>query len=190
MQAASFGSDRRVDRVGHRDRIWKVESRQLGVLRAELGDDAVDIDQELAEWRNRSNLGCQVRFDDGVEAADIPPDELDRQVGGENDLNCVRVGPHVVFGNRIRVADVVGDGAHRNTPCESRGERRVFLERKRDVGQRAERDQREFARMVVRGLNQRLDSVALVRYPTRECEPVVAHPIVTMYVLSCPERQP
>ena len=36
----------------------------------------------------------------------------------------------------------------------------------------------------------RLDSVALVRYPTRECEPVVAHPIVTMYVLSCPERQP
>ena len=51
-------------------------------------------------------------LDDRVVARDVPADELDRQAGGEYEIDGVRVGPHVVLGDGVHVAHVIGDGTH------------------------------------------------------------------------------
>ena len=44
-------ADRRVDGVGHGDRVGEVESGQLGLGDRELGDHLLDVDAELGERR-------------------------------------------------------------------------------------------------------------------------------------------
>ena len=75
----------------------------------------------------RSSVG-QLGLDDGVEAGDVPADELERQTRLEHDVDGVRVGPHVVLGDRVDVADVVGDGTHHHGARDAVGERGVAFE--------------------------------------------------------------
>ncbi len=67
VEPAGLGRDRRVDRVGHRDRVGEVEAGELRLVQRELVHDALDVDAELGERRaDRANGGGVGRIEHGV----------------------------------------------------------------------------------------------------------------------------
>ena len=128
VEPAGLGRDRRVDRVGHRDRVGEVESGELGLVQRELVHDALDVDAELGQRRaDRANGGGVGRVEHRVVPRDVPSDELDRQPGPQHHVDGVRIDPHVELGDRVGVADVIGDGAHHHAAGDPLRQRGVAL---------------------------------------------------------------
>ncbi len=123
MEPTGLGRDRWVDRVRHRDRVGEVEAGELGLVQRERVHDRLDVDAELGQGRaDRADRGRVGRIQHGEVPRDVPPDELDRQPGPQHHLDGVRVDPHVELGDRVGVADVIGDGAHHHTTGDPLGQ--------------------------------------------------------------------
>ena len=129
------------------------------------------------------------RVEDRVVPRDVPSHELDRQPRPQHDVDGVRIDPHVELGDRVRVADVIGDGTHHDAAGDPLGQRGIALERHGDVGERAERDQRERPGVLVRRRQQGVDGVDPGRLAPGQVEPDVAHAVDTVDVLGGLERE-
>ncbi len=184
MHPPRLGGDRRIDGVGHRDRIGEVEPGEFRLGRAERGDGGLDVDAELGEWRaDGAELVGERGDDDGIASTDVPADELEGEPGVEHHLHSVGIDPHVELRDRVDIADVIGGGAHDHDTGDPLGERRVATHGEGDVGEWPERDEGELAGMGVGGLDERVDRMTRVGFPSTEGEADIAHAVVAVNIL-------
>ena len=153
-----FGDDRVVECHGHRDRVGEVEAGEAGV-EAVLLDVAVDVDGEPAQRADGRQRSLFRVGHHGERARDVPTDHRLRSGGCEHRCRRFRVGPHVVLAERVDVADAIRRAGHQVGVAELREQFRVAFERRRDVGERAERDEVVLAGFVRRDLEEHTDGV-------------------------------
>ena len=88
----------------------------------------------------------------------MPADHFDVELRAEDGARRFRIDPDVVFRRRRHIALAAGRAAHHHAAADPLRELRIALERKRDVGERAERHQGE-AGLRLREAQDRVDGM-------------------------------
>jgi hypothetical protein len=150
VHLAGLEGDIAVDRVGHGDRVGKVEPRQLGLGGTEQGDRGLNIDAELGErCADRAEAFGLCRNNDSVPPADIPPHEFKRESRCKDRGHGMRVNPHVEFSDRGDIADVVSHRSHDHHPCQAVDQAGIAAQSQGEVGERSQSDELQPARILL-----------------------------------------
>ena len=97
--------------------------------RAELDEGTLDVDTELAERTERTELRGIVGRKHGVVARDVPADHRDRRTRVEHERRRLRVGPDVELGDGETLPTAVGGAAHHTSERSARADVGRALER-------------------------------------------------------------
>ena len=77
--------------------------------------------------------------------AGFPIHQIEHRPGREHDVGGFRIEPDIELGwNETGVSPPVHGASHHDQPCHARWQLRIETQRQREIGERPERDQREF----------------------------------------------
>ena len=96
-----------------------------------------------------------------VAEAELEGDHRQRHAGVEDDARRLGVAPDVVLRRGRDIADHIRRAAHHVALLDAASETRLAQDRQRDIGQGAEGDERQCARLAQEALDQRIHGVLL-----------------------------
>ena len=104
--------DRRVECDRHSERIGEIKTIQNSLGPTEFPQHSLDIDSELPQGPEASQLRCEFVVDDRMRGGDIPSGHLEVQARLSNDRSGLRVNPEVEFCERSDVSGKHGCAPH------------------------------------------------------------------------------
>ncbi len=103
--------DRRVECDRHSERIGEIETIENSLVSTEFPQHSLDIDSELPQGAEASQLRREFVVDDRVRGGNIPSGHLEVQAGVSNDRSGLGVYPEVELCERSDVS-----GKHSRAP--------------------------------------------------------------------------
>ena len=138
VMIAPIGSDSRIERNAHRNRIGQAKSIFASLRFVSLARMAIALNSEVREFTFQGlNIFDIVGIQYRSTATKMPPDQFHWQPAAHDDACRLGIDPDVVLRGRSHVALATGSASHNNTPANLANDARILRDSESDIRQRS-----------------------------------------------------